>query len=183
MGKPILCLDFDGVLHLYSSGWKGAACIQDPPVRGAMAFLVAAVDKFQVAIFSSRSSDEFGIRAMWDWLRKHLTDHLKNELSAENILRQIDFPKSKPAAFVTLDDRAVTFSGVFPPVEDLLKFKTWMENPAGSSEMAFPSERPRTGVWVAVDVAPGAWGWSWIGDDLADAIRRSEMQKQGGDLF
>jgi hypothetical protein len=27
MGKPILCLDFDGVLHSYSSGWKGADVI------------------------------------------------------------------------------------------------------------------------------------------------------------
>jgi hypothetical protein len=34
MRKPILCLDFDGVLHSYTSGWKGAAVIPDPPVPG-----------------------------------------------------------------------------------------------------------------------------------------------------
>ena len=39
MSKPILCLDFDGVIHSYSSGWKGAAVIPDPPVDGAMRFI------------------------------------------------------------------------------------------------------------------------------------------------
>ena len=28
--KPILCLDFDGVIHSYISGWKGADVIPDP---------------------------------------------------------------------------------------------------------------------------------------------------------
>lgn len=31
---PILCLDFDGVCHSYTSGWKGAAVIPDPAVPG-----------------------------------------------------------------------------------------------------------------------------------------------------
>ena len=29
MAKPILCLDFDGVIHRYDSGWKGADVIPD----------------------------------------------------------------------------------------------------------------------------------------------------------
>src|SRR5882672_3079773 len=39
MRKPILCLDFDGVLHSYSSGWKGADVIPDAPTPGMAAFL------------------------------------------------------------------------------------------------------------------------------------------------
>ena len=38
--KPIICLDFDGVIHSYTSGWKGAAVIPDPPVPGALEFIV-----------------------------------------------------------------------------------------------------------------------------------------------
>ena len=31
---PTVSFDFDGVIHSYRSGWKGAAVIPDPPVEG-----------------------------------------------------------------------------------------------------------------------------------------------------
>lgn len=55
MSKPTLCLDFDGVLHSYSSGWKGADIIPDPPVAGAADFIIEAQQHFIVAVYSSRS--------------------------------------------------------------------------------------------------------------------------------
>jgi len=38
MSKPILLIDFDGVIHSYTSGWQGAGVISDPPVEGAFDF-------------------------------------------------------------------------------------------------------------------------------------------------
>lgn len=72
MSKPILVLDFDGVIHSYSSGWKGAANIPDPPVPGALEFIVKALDRFDVHILSSRSHQWGGRKAMKRWLRDAL---------------------------------------------------------------------------------------------------------------
>ena len=74
MNKPILCLDFDGVIHSYTSGWKGPRTIPDDPVPGAIDFLVEALQHFRVAIYSSRSHYWFGRRAMKKWLEYHATD-------------------------------------------------------------------------------------------------------------
>ena len=32
--KKTVVFDFDGVIHSYTSGWKGATIIPDPPVEG-----------------------------------------------------------------------------------------------------------------------------------------------------
>jgi hypothetical protein len=115
-------VDFDGVLHSYSSGWKGAANIPDPPVPGALAFLERALACFEVHIYSSRSHQHRGIGAMQDWLKWHATcgrDKPPEWLGA------IVWPTEKPAAFLTIDDRAVTFTGVFPDLEELAAFQPW----------------------------------------------------------
>ena len=71
MRKPILTLDWDGVVHSYTSGWKGATVIPDPPVPGALEFIVRALDRFDLAIHSSRSHQWGGIGAMKRYLRDH----------------------------------------------------------------------------------------------------------------
>ena len=120
--KPILCLDFDGVLHSYSSGWKGADVIPDPPVEGALEFIKEATEHFNVQIFSSRSHQKGGVQAMKDYLCEHAQ---QKYATLPYWLDLIIWPTEKPAAFVTLDDRALTFTGEWPSIEDLLAFEPW----------------------------------------------------------
>lgn len=126
--RPILCLDFDGVLHSYTSGWKGYDVIPDRPVPGAMEFLHTAVNHFEVHIFSSRSRRLAGRRAMRAWIRRELKEELGG--LGHFVYLSLKWPFFKPAAFVTLDDRAMTFTGEWPDAIFLLDFKPW--NKGGS---------------------------------------------------
>jgi phosphoglycolate phosphatase-like HAD superfamily hydrolase len=64
-----VCIDFDGVIHSYTSGWQGIAKIPDPPVSGAIDALFRLLDAgFEVAIYSSRSSSFRGRWAMKRWM-------------------------------------------------------------------------------------------------------------------
>ena len=114
--KPILCLDFDGVLHSYVSGWQGAGRVSDAAVPGAAYFLEEAVEAFEVHIFSARSNQEGGIGAMKEWLALEFGHVLAEKLH---------FPTEKPPALVTLDDRAIQFMGTWPAISELLTFKPW----------------------------------------------------------
>ena len=124
MNKQILCLDFDGVLHSYESGWKGADVIPDPPVVGAMEFLRDATEYFDLWIFSSRSNEPGGIDAMQTWLKEHLIEMFGVE-AAHSLAAQIKLATHKPAAFLTIDDRSIQFNGLWPKPCDLLAFKPW----------------------------------------------------------
>jgi hypothetical protein len=115
--KPTIIVDFDGVLHSYASGWKGADVIPDPPVDGAMEFLDEAVKHFRVAIFSSRSHQEGGIEAMKNWLDDHG--------ASWDVQVLVEFPTVKPPAILSIDDRAICFNGTFPTMEFIKDFQPW----------------------------------------------------------
>lgn len=132
--KPILCLDFDGVIHSYTSGWKGADVIPDAPVPGAIAFIEGARTRFQVAIFSSRSNQFGGIAAMKAYLEDCIREYLAKEWGlggsdrrevVEAWMEDISFPTEKPPALVTIDDRAIQFTGQWPTYRELLDFQPW----------------------------------------------------------
>lgn len=123
--KPTLCLDFDGVLHSYKSGWiDHAIIIPDDPVPGMADFLLEASKNFEICVYSSRSHQEGGIAAMQMWLLNWLVKELTKDV-AWPLYKLIKFPRHKPSAFVTLDDRALTFRGKWPTMETLLAFKPW----------------------------------------------------------
>ena len=124
MNKPILCLDFDGVCHSYTSGWKGADVIPDPHVPGLFEFLEDACKIFDIQVFSSRSNQPGGRDAMALWFVKERKRWRQSGGQGAEIL-EISFPDEKPPAFVTIDDRAITFTGDWPAVEQLRWFKPW----------------------------------------------------------
>jgi len=111
--RPVLCLDFDGVLHSYKSGWKGADVIPDEPVPGAQEFVRNALVHFDVVVYSSRSHQTGGISAMRKWMQEH------------DFPSGIVFAKYKPSAHVTIDDRGLQFTGEWPGMQELLNFEPW----------------------------------------------------------
>lgn len=127
--KPILCLDFDGVIHSYMSGWKGADVIPDPMVPGALHFIWDAQDSFTVAVYSSRSGQPGGIAAMKKYLHSYATASFDEGPWQDDpmlgFLEQIQWPTEKPSAMITLDDRALTFKGKWPSLTDLKAFEPW----------------------------------------------------------
>ena len=137
--KPILCVDFDGVVHSYTSPWVGEAVIPDPPVPGALRWLWKATEWFDVQIYSSRSKSAAGREAMWRWMAAYSTDEFGHyhpmacatKGADGSICYPIGFAHEKPAAFLTIDDRALTFDGDWNEFEpaDLLDFKPWNKRP------------------------------------------------------
>lgn len=129
-GKKRICVDFDGVLHKYTSGWKGADVIPDGDVPGAADFLVEASKEFVVSIHSSRSQDPAGLRAMKRWICALL--ERRAPVEARDVFEHLEFPTQKPPAIVYIDDRAWRFDGVFPNPTELADFQPWNVSVSGA---------------------------------------------------
>jgi hypothetical protein len=113
--KKTICLDFDGVIHSYVSGWKGASNIPDLPVVGTKEAIEKLRETWKVVVYSSRSSQEGGLEAMKEWFKEH--DIEVDDLCAH-----------KPPAFVYVDDRGVTFKGCWNTlISDINGFQQWQK--------------------------------------------------------
>ena len=112
-----ICIDFDGVVHDYEGGWQGKDTVSGKPVPGAFVWLGRLLDDpdFEPVIYSSRSDELGGVKAMIEWFRHY-------GFMRVNDLR---FPTQKPPAWLTIDDRAVCFTGKFPSLCDIADFEPW----------------------------------------------------------
>jgi len=128
--KPILCIDFDGVIHSYERGWQDGA-IYGTVVPGFFEWIEAAKDRFRIVIYSSRSKTDDGVIEMGRWLHEQrrawrIATGFPNDGPEPT---ELEFAHEKPAAFLTIDDRALTFNGdwfddAWGP-EKLRAFKPW----------------------------------------------------------
>lgn len=116
MSKPILAIDFDGVVHAFTSGFASPTDLPDAPVPGAMAFLAKALEKFDVVIVSPRVAHPGGFEAIMAWLEKY---------SCPGQVR-VWAGRHHPPAFLTLSARAIQFTGTFPEEpKKMLAFRPW----------------------------------------------------------
>jgi len=135
-------VDFDGVIHSYTSPWVNARTIPDPPVPGALEWLVEISRDFDVAIFTTRNHQWGGRRAVKRWLIGQIADqwwvrHASVSLvdaevdeAAERAARELvntwTFPSHKPPALVYVDDRAWRFTGAnFPSKDEIMRARPW----------------------------------------------------------
>lgn len=124
MPKPdryTIAVDFDGVIHSYTSGWNDDWASDpiaklDPPVEGAIDWLMEMVRDFEVVIFTTRGADHVGANAVMDWLGHHGYRGPALEVTAH-----------KPPALVYLDDRAIRFEGpgTFPTRQQIHDARPW----------------------------------------------------------
>lgn len=127
--KPTICVDFDGVIHSYEKGWQGGT-IYGTVVPGFFEWVEEVRDRMKIVIYSSRSKDDGGVSAMAMWLHVQRNEWIKaggKRHPTEPL--EIEFAHEKPAAWLTIDDRAVRFHGNWNApeltAEAILAFRPW----------------------------------------------------------
>ncbi len=128
MSKPILCLDFDGVIHKYDSPWTDTETISDDVTDGFFEWAEQAAEHFTLVIYSSRSKSEKAIAAMQFWMYAQRKKwRAKGGMHTIEAPLSFEFASEKPAAFLTIDDRAIQFDGDWSKLnpENLRAFKPW----------------------------------------------------------
>jgi hypothetical protein len=140
----VVSVDFDGVIHKYSEGWKTGE-IYDEPVEGAIQWLLEMDKEVHVIIHSSRLPKQAD--SMRRWLDYYIRKETKgreipsweseeepwyvrgdDEWSLIDCLADTGISFSdgeKPRAHISIDDRAFTFQGTFPSYKEIAEFKPW----------------------------------------------------------
>ena len=134
--RKLLSLDFDGVIHSYTSGWHDVDVAKDDPVPGAAEFLHHAATVFDVQVFSSRSSSLLGRQCMRNYIIYMMNEWFKTvrldskyEEAASWVYSNIQFPKEKGPCWLHIDDRVICFDGVWPDLTTIDQFKPWNKKP------------------------------------------------------
>lgn len=119
--KPILCIDFDGVIHSYEKGWQDGK-IYGHVTDGFFQWAEEASKFFKLVIYSSRSGETSKRFDMDNWMKKQQGEKYKH--------LEFEYASEKPPAFLTIDDRCIRFDGDWSTLDPnaLINFKPWMHN-------------------------------------------------------
>ncbi len=171
--KWTLAIDWDGVLHSYTTPFIATHIISDGPVEGSIAWLIEMSKHFALVINSARldttespEQNQRVVEAMKEWLLKH-------DCPPE-VVDELHF-HPKPKALVYVDDRGYRFSGKnFPSKGDIhLHLHPWGDVEDRPSEPAYVRMRD-TEVIAACGADPSKW---------ADAFAQHHPQVDVGTLI
>jgi len=99
-------IDFDGVIHKYSMGWKDGS-IYDDAIDGALETILKLSSKYEVYIFTTRAREELNqIGMIKDWLTNQAG---AKELDPMFFMNLIITDKKLPA-IAYIDDRGIRFT-------------------------------------------------------------------------
>jgi hypothetical protein len=127
-----VCVDFDGVIHSYTSGWNEGWQIDpcrllDPPVPGAIEWLEKIALDFEVVILTTRGQFPESEAAVKTWLLYHGL--------SEQVTERIIVTHEKVAALVYIDDRGYRFTGDnFPTASEIHRLRPWNKPPTKDKE-------------------------------------------------
>lgn len=141
--KPTICIDFDGVIHSYDKGWQDGS-IYGEVVPGFFEWAEKASKTLTLVVYSARSKTPEGIWLMKVWLaRQWASKGYTGQGSAKEALAfysgdpdpafELTFAHAKPAAWLTIDDRAIRFDGRWDVAalspEAIMAFVPWNAKP------------------------------------------------------
>jgi hypothetical protein len=98
-------------VHSYERGWRDGT-IYGTVTPGFFEWVEDCRDHFKLVIYSSRSKTYEGVIAMGTWLHDQRDAWIKAGGRRDPVKPlEIEFAHEKPAAWLTIDDRAICFKG------------------------------------------------------------------------
>jgi hypothetical protein len=107
--KENIAVDFDGVIHSYTSHWIDDDIIPDPPIPGAIEWMKEISKHYNIIIFTMRGRSMKGRAAVLDWLYTH-------GYTSTLVVTDV-----KPLAVLYIDDRGYRFTGRNFPTADAIR--------------------------------------------------------------
>lgn len=138
--RKSVAVDFDGVLHQWDGEWRGHHVIPGEPIPGAIEWLHALLQTYDVFILTTRAETFRGRMAIWSWLKKHTPeqtwDDQPEKVSVARAsgptrgLHSIRATNRKRPALVYVDDRGFRFTGNnFPSINRVRGMRPWWKEP------------------------------------------------------
>ena len=108
--QRVILVDLDGTLNTYTGEYDPDSI--PPPKPDTRQFLETASKKYTLVLYTARPT-----KLALDWLNTH------------NLTQYFDTISTKPSAFVSVDDRCLTFKGNYDEIlKDLEKFTPYWKN-------------------------------------------------------